>query len=100
MTRLEIMQAISERFNYDAYVAVCEANNLTAQQRSNWAQLMGMMSAAETMYPGVNIDKAYTDFINVCAEESAVLLEEQVKRIREIPENPNGCGSCGGGKVR
>lgn len=102
MTRLEIIQAVTPRFSYEAYQATCEANGFTPQLRGTWAQLMGMVSAAEAMYPDLPIDDSYAQFMALSSEEHLAHNEAQLKAVQANlkPGEPKPCGSCGGGKVR
>lgn len=90
MTRLEIIQNISPRFDFTVYTKVCIENSIEPQSKRSFAQLMGMLSAAETMFPDDKIDDAfnkYLEFINT----------EEVQTSQNDTKKP--CSSCGGGKV-
>jgi len=92
MTRLEIIRDINPRYNYTLYRTVCEENGFDPRPLGMWAQFMGMVSAAETMYPDDSIEVAYSKFI---ADVNAY----DESRVAEVPVPSAGCGSCGGGKV-
>jgi hypothetical protein len=105
MTRLEIIQLVTPRFSYDGYVATCKANNFDYRLRGEWAQLMGMVSAAEVLFPGEQIDTAYGKYLEVIKAEQVVLTTYAPQpqptsvpgQLPVVPPKP--CGTCGGGKV-
>ena len=106
MTRLEIIQQSLPRFSYETYVATCKANSFDYRLQGEWAQLMGMVSAAEVMFPGERIDTAYGKYLAVINAEHAALTVHAaptqtpggVQGQAVVPQ-PKPCGACGGGKV-
>ncbi len=96
MTRLEIIQQVTPRFSYSAYVEACKANAFEPRRQMEWAQLMGVLSAAEVTFQHEGIDTAYHKYVQIVVSEHRE-ISPQVSVAES--SSPKPCGTCGGGKV-
>lgn len=97
MTWLEKIQNASPRFDYENYKNLCNDNNMPVRRKAEWAQLMGIMSAAEYEFPSLDIETAYNNYIEIINTEPENI--QYIKSsINGVPTMPP-CGSCGGGRV-
>ena len=63
--RLAIVLAQSNRFSYTEFTQKCVEAGLPALTLVDWVSKVGMVSAAEVMYPGEDVAEAYTKFVHL-----------------------------------
>ena len=98
--RLNIVLQLTNRFSYAEFKSSCEKANVLPLQPMVYAQKVGMLSCAESSYPELSPDEAYTLFIadNPYVTEVINAQPPSVQTVHNVPQR--GCGSCGGGKVK
>jgi hypothetical protein len=87
--------AMVEPFDYRAFKDRCGEEGLPAMPLMEYAQKLGMVMTAKTMYPELPEAEAYRRLIDDSRDD---VLIGQVRKVNNRVSQKTGC--CGGGGVR
>jgi len=97
--RLNVWLDCKNRFDYSEFLEACKIAGCEAQHIFEFAQRVGVLQCAMTLYPELEPHQAHSKFLE---EHQFVMVPSLTPTPPDdgSPTPPRGCGSCGGGKVR
>lgn len=83
--RLNIWKELNNPFDYQSFVNKCVEQNVTPMSNVDFAQKVGMLLSAKSLYPNLELEQAYIMFVQENMSIGAAGAQSGITNVR-----PNG----------